>query len=93
MTLLAKALVRVWWYPEIALAHARVGLTEARASECPHRIREWGRAVACLEWLAWPLKYDWRPPTLEEIHETMVCYQPPLPRSAKKKVQNLRKRI
>jgi hypothetical protein len=78
MTRLAKALLRYWWDPHVALAHARVGLAESQASECSHRIREWSKAVRWLEWLAGPTEFDWRPPTLQEIHETMECYRPPI---------------
>ena len=78
MTLLARALLRNWRIPHVALAHARVGLVEARASECPYRTREWAHAVAWLEWLVGRTQFDWKPPTLEEIHETMECYRPPI---------------
>ena len=86
MTLLAKALIRNWWDPHVALAHARVGLAEAQASMCRHGIHEWSQAVAWLQWIAGPAYYDWTPPTLEEIHETMKTHRPQLPRSARRRL-------
>ncbi len=81
MTPLAKALLRSWWTPELALAHARVGLAEAIASDCPHRTREWAAAVECLERAVGFVWFDWTPPTLEEILETMESFRPQLKRA------------
>jgi hypothetical protein len=80
MTLLARALVRNWHSATTALAHARVGLVEAQASQCPYATREWTSAVLWLEWLVGRCDFDWRPATLEEIHETMQCHRPQMPR-------------
>jgi hypothetical protein len=67
MPLLASALLRTWDAPEVALASARVGLLEARASECPYRTDEYERSVRYLEWVAGPLLRDWRTPSLRQL--------------------------
>ncbi len=68
---LAKALLRTWWSPEFALAHARVGYAEALATECPFRSREWRRAVVWLEWLVGPCATEWNVPSLKEVVESI----------------------
>ena len=67
MPLLVKALLRVWWRADFALAFARVGLREAEASDCPLRIREWRRAVVWLQWIAGDEHRDWMAPSLQDL--------------------------
>lgn len=64
---LVKALLRYWFRPDFALAAARVKLVEAEATECPHLIREWRRAVMWLEWIAGRPTDPVREPSSKEI--------------------------
>ncbi len=71
MPALAKALLRAWWEPEFALAHARVGYAEAIATGCPLRVREWRCAVVWLEWLVGPAAQEFSVPSLSEVLESI----------------------
>ncbi|MCH8977932.1 MAG: hypothetical protein IH945_01655 [Armatimonadetes bacterium] len=74
MPRLAKALLSFWWYPEVALGYARIGLREAEAARKPLEIREWRSAIRWLRWIAGRADVcDWRAPTLPEfVQETFA---------------------
>ena len=71
---LAKALLNVWWYPEVALGYARIGLSEAKAACKPLDVREWRCAARWLTWIAGrDDPGDWRGPSLHEfVQESFV---------------------
>ena len=73
MPQLAKALLSFWWYPEVALGYARIGLSEGEAARKPLEIREWRRAIRWLRWIVGRADMgDWREPTLREfVRETV----------------------
>lgn len=68
MPRLARALLRFWWYPEVALGYARIGLSEAEATRRPREIREWRCAMRWLQWIVGAADTgDWREPSLDEF--------------------------